>query len=173
MIAFFKLNSKSLWWGALTGILVGTSYIPFPPWAILFCYTPLWFFAVKKTTTRKQALIAGWTAQFILTLIGFHWISYVAHEFGYLPWPIALAVLLLFASTVHVYIPLSIWLGLYLQEKFHLRKSAVLLLFASLLALSEHFWPSLFSWNLGYTLLWTDSPLAQWADVVGFEGLHQ
>jgi apolipoprotein N-acyltransferase len=170
-IQFFKLNSESLFWGALTGILVGTSYIPFPPWAILFCYLPLWFFVTKKTTTWRQALLAAWMAQFVLTLIGFHWISYVAHEFGFLPWPIAIAVLLLFASAMHLYIPLSIFLGLWLGQKFRLEKGAVFLLFASLLALSEHFWPSIFNWNMGYTLLWSGSPLAQWADVVGFEGL--
>ncbi|MGE5247985.1 MAG: hypothetical protein ACM3L8_06530 [Verrucomicrobiota bacterium] len=28
----------------LSGLLIGTSYIPFPPWALAFCFVPLWRF---------------------------------------------------------------------------------------------------------------------------------
>ncbi|GIL18705.1 MAG: hypothetical protein BroJett040_24560 [Oligoflexia bacterium] len=42
---------------------------------------------------------------------------------------------------------------------------------ASLTALGEMFWPSMFPWNLGYPLLWIKSPMAQTADHIGFNGL--
>src|SRR5438445_11168542 len=71
----------------LSGILVGTSYIPFPPWALIFCYAPLWLSVTDdqwlsvtddqrlsvtdEKTSVKKAFWAGWLPQFTLTLIGF------------------------------------------------------------------------------------------------------
>ena len=36
------------------------------------------------------------------------------------------------------------------------------------MSLIERIWPSIFEWNLAYTLLWIKLPLFQWADTVGF-----
>lgn len=150
---------------------MGTSWIPLQPWALFFCYVPLWFFALKKAKNLKEILVAGWVAQFTLTLIGFHWIAHTAHEFGYLPWPIAILVLLIFAAGMHIYVPISLWIGIALAKKFRLSEVATAFLFAGLMSLLEQYWPAIFMWNLGYPLLWVKSPLAQWADVVGFSGL--
>lgn len=171
ILNFFKLYKWASILGAFSGVLIGTSYIPFTPWALLFCYAPLWYFSLKNLENPRQILLSGWLTQFVLTLIGFHWISYVAHEFGFLPWPVAIIVLLLFAAAMHIYIPLSLYLGAALARKFKLSKGATLLVWASLLSLFEQFWPSIFNWNMGYPLLWTHSPLAQWADTIGFSGL--
>jgi apolipoprotein N-acyltransferase len=168
---FFKLYWRSLLAGAFSGILIGTSYIPFSPWALFFCYVPLWLFTLKTAPTWRQILAAGWMAQFVLTLIGFHWIAFVAHEYGFMPWPVAIAVLLLFAAGMHIYIPLALASGIAISKKFSLKPGATVLILAGSLALFENFWPSIFSWNLGYPLLWIHSPLAQWADVIGFAGL--
>lgn len=168
---FFKLYKYAGFWGFISGIMVGTSWIPLPPWALFFCYAPLWFFALKKAKNWKEILFAGWVAQFTLTAFAFHWIAHTAHEFGYLPWPIAIVVLLIFAAGMHVYIPISLVAGMALHKKLSLKPGATLLVFAALLALLEVYWPSIFMWNMGYPLLWADSPLAQWADVVGFSGL--
>lgn len=35
----------------LSGILIGTSYIPFPPWALFFCLTPLFLFWHRLAST--------------------------------------------------------------------------------------------------------------------------
>ena len=37
----------------LSGALIGTSYIPFPPWALLFCHVPLWAFWLRETSVRR------------------------------------------------------------------------------------------------------------------------
>ncbi len=169
--SFFKLYREALFFGLLSGVFVGTSYIPLTPWALLFCYAPLWFFALKQERSLREIFWAGWVTQFTLTLIGFHWIAYVAHEFGYMPWPVATFLLLLFAAAMHLYIPLSLSLGIWLTRRLNLSKGASLVALACLLALAEQFWPSIFAWNLGYPLLWAQSPLAQWADVIGFSGL--
>ncbi len=151
--------------------MIGTSYIPFPPWAILFCYLPLWYFALKQAENLKQVFWGGWWTQFVLTLIGFFWIAYTAHEFGFMPWVAAIPVLLLFAAAVHLYIPLAVVLGIYLKRRLQLSETVTALVFACLTSLAEQFWPSIFKWNLGYTLLWAKSPLVQVADTVGFYGL--
>src|SRR3954471_24806163 len=89
----------------VAGLLVGTSYIPFPPWAIFFCFIPLWI-AWLRAPTWTQVFWTGWLAQFVLTLLGFNWVSYTVHEFGHLPWVGAIAVLFGFASICTLSIPL-------------------------------------------------------------------
>lgn len=167
---FFKTYRAAF----LSGLLIGTSYIPFPPWAVLFCYVPLWISLLKTTNhseNAKKAFYQAWWTQFILTLIGFYWIAFVSHEYGYMPWAAAVLVALLFAAGIHLYIPLSLALGVWARKKWALSDLATLLLFALFLSLGEIFWPSIFPWHLGYTLLWIESPWAQWADVIGFQGL--
>lgn len=166
---FFKLYHL----GILSGVLVGTTYIPFPPWALFFCYTPLFVFATRTnpSATLKQTFWAGWWTQFVLTMIGFHWIAWDAHEFGFMPWPAAIMVLVLFASIMHIYIPVGITAASWVSQKLNLNPIAKILVLAGFLTLFEMHWPVIFQWNLGYPLLWIHSPLAQWADTIGFQGL--
>jgi apolipoprotein N-acyltransferase len=157
----------------LAGILMGTSYIPFPPWALLFCFAPLWVTILRDTQNYKQAFMAGWWTQFCLSLIGFHWIAYVSKEFGYMPWPLALLTLLVFAASVHIYYALASTLTFYFRKKFHLKPLSAVFIVPSLMVLFEQFWPSLFPWNLGYPLL-SFAPtffIAQMGDTIGFLGL--
>lgn len=172
---FFKGIPPFFLLSLLSGVLIGTSYIPFNGWALAFCYIPLWISAVKlqhDSGTFKKVFFAGWITQFVLTLIGFNWIYYVAREFGHLHWSLSLAALLLFAAFMHIYIPLSLVGGLWLIKRFNIEATYVqFLLFALVLALLERVWPSIFEWNLAYTLLWIKFPLFQWADTVGFWGL--
>ncbi len=171
IIQFFKLYKEAFFWGALSGVLIGTSWIPFPPWALFFSFAPLWYFVVQRSRTWREILLAGWVTQFVLTLIGFHWVAYVSHEFGYLPWVVSIFLLLLFAAGMHIYIPLAAFVSAAFGRKLNLRPGAVLLLLAGFTALFEQLWPSIFSWNMGYPLLWSGSSLVQWADMVGFAGL--
>lgn len=172
ILAFFKNYSlRNYLWPFVSGLLIGTSYIPFPPWALLFCYAPLWIFIFNRTKNWKQGFAAGWWTQFTLTLIGFHWIAYVTKEFGGFPWPVAVVVLLIFSAFMHFYIPLSTALVVFLKQKYSWSLSKTLLASALILALLERVWPSLFQWHLGYTLLWAKIPAYNWADVIGFEGL--
>lgn len=169
---FFKQYSvRNYLWPFVSGLLIGTSYIPFPPWALLFCYVPLWIFLFHRAKTWKEGFAAGWWTQFTLSLIGFHWVAYVSKQFGGFPWPVALAVLLLFAAFVHLYIPLTTALLVHLKQKYSWSLGKTLLAAALLLTLAERVWPAIFPWHLGYTLLWAKIPAYNWADVIGFEGL--
>lgn len=151
--------------------MMGTSYIPFPPWALAFCWLPLWWDLLHKTDSPQEAFKKGWVAQFVLSLIGFHWVAFVAREFGFLPWWAAALVLLAFAALVHLYIPLAAMAAVWLRKRFGLGVGGTLVLLAVFHNLGETYWPSVFSWNFGYPLLWIHSPWAQWADVIGFLGL--
>ena len=162
-------------WSIFSGILVGTSYIPFPGWAILFCYIPFWIAALQllqENSPLTRVFLAGWLTQFILTLIGFNWVYYTASEFGGFNAFLSLMGLLLFAATVHVYIPIAAVIAAFLIRRRQIKsRLSQFFLMALTLALVERVWPSIFEWNLGYTLLWMKIPLYQWADMVGFWGL--
>lgn len=169
---FFKQYSlRNYLWPFVSGLLIGTSYIPFPPWALLFCYAPLWIFLFHKAKTWKEGFAAGWWTQFTLSLIGFHWVAYVSKQFGGFPWPVAAVVLLLFAAAVHLYIPITTALVVYLKQKYSWSLSKTLVAAALFLSIAERIWPAIFPWHLGYTLLWAKIPAYNWADVIGFEGL--
>ena len=185
----FWRQNPSLIASIVTGLCIGTSYIPFPPWAILFGLIPLALCWVRMSspesldaptslkTKLRSAFFVGWLAQFILNLIGFHWIAYTAIEFGHFPWWAGLLVLLAFASTAHLYYALAgvgvVAIAHSLRKRGRPLGDASRLGFGFLLfAFIESLWPSIFPWHLGYTWLWIDWPGAQFADVIGFEGLN-
>lgn len=156
----------------LSGVLTGTSYIPYPPWAVAFCYIPLWWAILRADQLSLKKIFAlGWITQFTLTILGFNWIYFTAREFGHLPVSLSLLAVILFAAFIHIYIPLALTAATFLKRKFQLQQTAFIFVMALAQILFERVWPSIFEWNLGYTLLWIRSPLAQWADAVGFWGL--
>ena len=175
IFSFFKSISQFLALPILSGILVGTSYIPFNGWALLFCYIPLWIKILSLLRENKslfQVFMAGWVSQFILTLIGFNWIYYVSAEFGHLPWFLSAGALFLYAAFMHIYIPLALVVAAKIIRRFQIQSELIQFIFIAICAgLLERIWPSIFEWNLAYTLLWIKFPLYQWADTVGFWGL--
>lgn len=171
---FFKSQFKLILLAIFSGILIGTSYVPFPAWAILFCYIPLWW-ATSRAEEQKLSLkfifFLGWLTQFFLTFIGFNWLYFTAREFGELPVIVSVLTLLLFAALMHIYIPLAIVIGVGLKRKFKLPPVYLVWIICCSHVFLERIWPSIFEWNLGYTLLWMKWPAYQWADTFGFWGL--
>lgn len=158
----------------LSGLLIGTSYIPLPAWAVGFCYLPLWWAVLQSFEKNKSGwfiFFQGWLTQFVLSIIGFNWIYYAASEFGHLHWSLSLSALLLFATFMHVYIPFVYSTTFFLKKKVVLSTTELLLLFAFFHILFERVWPSIFEWHLGYTFLWMKWPLFQLSEFVGFKGL--
>src|SRR5512139_108889 len=154
----------------LTGLLIGTSYIPFPPWALLFCHVPLWIFWLREGSVRR-ILWGGWLAQFLFCLIGFHWVAYTAHEFGQMGWPLAILVLLLFCAFGHLYLVLAGLSWALLRGRLRLSRTAQLLLLPVVTAICHRYVPLIFPWNLGYPWLWSRLPAFQLAEFAGFDGL--
>lgn len=154
----------------LSGILVGSSYIPFPPWASLFCFVPLWLFWQRQQSLRNIVL-GGLLASFVFTLIGFNWVTYLLHEFAHLPWPLAAVGMLLFALVAHLYVPLAGALWFWGQRKFAWPEPLSLALLALLTAVCEAHSLTLFDWNFGYSWYGAGIPVYHWAETVGFSGL--
>lgn len=154
----------------LSGFLMGTTYIPFPPWATAFYLVPLWIFWFKNANSPREIFWGGWITQFIFSMIGFHWVSHTVTEFGGFPWPVGIVILLLYCSTIHLYYPLSGLLWSWINKKVSSRWS---LLFLPLsLSLAELFFPNLFFWHFGYSWLWAKLPGAHAAEWIGFYGLN-
>lgn len=162
---------KKYKWPLLSGVIVGTSYIPLPPWGILFCYLPLWWWLINKAENRKEAFVAGWVTQFSLTLIGFHWIFYTANVYGQFPWYLSFLTLIAFCTLAHIYIAITSYCFFIFKEKCKTNLSQQLIFLVLAHSLAETFWPGIFPWNLGYTLLWAKLPMYHFADLIGFLGL--
>lgn len=154
----------------ISGIFIGTSYIPFPPWASLFCFVPLWiFWSTQKS--YKQIFLAGWLTSFIFTVIGFNWVAYLLHEFAHLPWPVAFIGMILFAAVAHLFVPIAGCLWFFIQKKLNSPAWLSLSLMTLLTILCEFYSFTLFDWNFGYSWYASDLPLYHWAEFIGFSGL--
>src|SRR3954464_5852256 len=154
----------------MSGVLLGTSFIPFPPWAIFFCYVPLWLVWLTGPSW-KRVFWTGWLAPFVGTLIGFNWVAYTAHEFGHLPWPLAGLALVVFASLANLYMPLAGVAWLLYSRTFKLGTAGKFWALPVLVSIGERVFPMIFDWHFGYTWLWAGFPAFHLADIVGFIGL--
>ncbi len=123
----------------------------------------------------------GWLAQFILNTIGFHWISITAVEFGHFPKWAGLLTLLGFCAIAHTYYAIAAFLTLKTAFWLNSRMGSlgrpvpewfIVASYFTSFAFLEALWPSIFPWHLGYPWLWAQLPGAQFADVIGFEGLN-
>ncbi len=155
----------------LSGILLSTSYIPFLPWALFFCLTPLWYIWIHQDLSGGRVFFYGWLTQFIINLIGFHWITHTAIEFGDVSEGLGLVILILFCITQNLHIPVAGLIWHLIRKKIAFSLKSSLLFLAIITVLLERFSPKVFYWNLGYPLFWTKWPMYQWADTIGFEGL--
>ncbi len=154
----------------LSGVFIGTSYIPFPPWASLFCFIPLWIFW-KHQNSFKAVLLGGWLTSFVFTIIGFNWVAHTLHVFGHLPWGLAIPGMLIFAAIAHLYVPLAGIIWFWGSKKFNWPESLSIAIMALLTTLSEAYSLTLFDWNFGYTWYGSNIPIFQWAEFIGFSGL--
>jgi apolipoprotein N-acyltransferase len=154
----------------LSGFFIGTSYIPFPPWASLFGFIPLWIFWTQQTRL-KPVILSGILATIVFTLIGFNWVTYLLHEFAHLPWLGAAAGMLLFAVIAHLFVPVAglLWF-LGRQYKLYEGRDSVLAM-GLLTALLLWSLPMLFKWNFGYAWYGAEVPIFHIAEYIGFSGL--
>lgn len=154
----------------VSGILLGTSYIPFPPWAIFFAWVPLWAVWLRSDS-YKRVFLTGWLTSFTGTMIGFSWVSYTVHEFGFLPWPIAVLVGCIFGAFANLYMPLAGVMWLLYCRKLKIADPWRIAALPVFMGLGERMFPMIFQWNFGYTWLYAGFPAAQLGDLIGFQGL--
>lgn len=149
---------------------MGTSYIPFPPWALFFCLVPLWSFWLQTKST-KQILITGWLYQFTLTLVGFNWVAHTVYEFGHLPKPAAYLVLILFCSIASLHYPLVGWIWNRLRLKSNWNVTQQILALCLLQSFADRSFPMVFDWHMGYAWFQKFWSAHQTAEIFGMIGL--
>ena len=166
VISFFKYYRFPL----LSGILLGTSYIPFPPVALFVAWIPLWHFIFKQKNL-KQVLIGAWLCQFLSTLIGFNWVAYTIHHFGGMPWAVSVLGLLCFCSFANIFMVLAggLWFILFKNTS---RSPVPCLFFPVLYSLFHTLTPTIFPWNMGYSWFAAGLPAFQTAELWGFRFLN-
>lgn len=154
----------------LSGIFIGTSYIPFPPWASVFGFIPLWIFWEQQTRLRS-VILGGVLTSFVFTLIGFNWVTYLLHEFAHAPWIVAGLGMFLFALIGHLFVPVAgtLWFIGY-QKKLYTGWQSILVI-GLLTGLSLWTIPMLFKWNFGYSWYGAQLPVYHLAEYIGFSGL--
>jgi apolipoprotein N-acyltransferase len=169
MRKLWSVKNSQWWLPVLSGIFIGTSYIPFPPWASLFCFVPLWLFW-QQQNSLKTVVFSGVLTSFIYTLIGFNWVTYTLHEFAQVNWLLSGIGMALFALFGHVFVPAAgaLW---FWSRKFSASDWSSFALMAVFTALAELYVPMLFKWNFGYSWYGAGVPVYQWAEFVGFTGL--
>ncbi|MEE2766646.1 MAG: apolipoprotein N-acyltransferase [Pseudomonadota bacterium] len=154
----------------LSGLFIGTSYIPFPPWASLFCFVPLWIYW-NDCRTLRQVFIGGWVTGVVLALVGFNWVAHTLHEFAYLSWFLSALGLLLYAAVSQLYIPLAGVVWFWLRQQIPSTAARGIVVMALLTALGERYSLTLFDWNFGYSWYGSGLTFYQLAELVGFSGL--
>jgi apolipoprotein N-acyltransferase len=154
----------------LSGILIGTSYIPFPPWASFFAFVPLWLF-LKDQKSLRPVVISTFITGFLLTLIGFNWVAFTLKEFGNLPWAAAIVALLGFCAIANLDILVAAVVWFFVQSKIKLKPWTSLVFLAISTAFFERHFPTVFAWNYGFPFLWVGLPISQLGELIGFQGL--
>lgn len=165
-------QEKKITWllPVLSGLLIGTSYIPFPPWASLFCFVPLWLFWAGQDSL-KPVIFGGWITSFTFTLIGFNWVSYLLHEFAHVDWLLAIIGMLVFACIAHLYVPLAGLLWYWSHKKMGCSQGLSVALMVMATVLCEQYSITLFDWNFGYSWFGSGVPIYHLAEIIGFSGL--
>jgi apolipoprotein N-acyltransferase len=154
----------------LSGFFIGTTYIPFFPWALAFCLVPLWIFWLQNENSLKRLWIGSWLTQFILNLIGFYWVAQTSVEFGGFPKPVGTLILLLFAAFAHLYYPIAACVWALISRRIDSRFSWALI--PLIFSFFELINPTIFFWHLGYPWLWVSLPGSFAAEWIGFYGLN-
>ncbi len=168
LIVYMKdIKNRPILLSIIAGILIGFSYIPGPIFLSWIAFIPL-FYLLTGSASLKKIIFGTWITQFLLTLIGFHWIGYTISEFGQMPAWVGYAGLLGFCAFANThFIVAAVIYRKTIRRHSTLSLSWFALLFVSL----EIFFPMIFPWSMGYTWMPTFLPIKQLADTIGVYGL--
>ena len=162
----FRIN---IFFAVLSGFLI---FLSFPKYGCgLFAWVafiPL-FFALRNAVTILQGLLFG----FITGIVGYigiiYWIAYVIVNYGYLPFYVGLALMVLFAAYLSFYVLFFGGCIVYFRNRLPLYVIAPPLWIC--LGYGKSFIFTGFPWeNLGYSQ-YLNTYLIQFADVFGVPGL--
>jgi apolipoprotein N-acyltransferase len=84
-----KLYRNKLLLSVLAGASVFVAFPRFYVFPLVIFYPLFTHMMVRRCERLKTAFLLGFLTSFIIMLGGFYWVIYVIHEFGYLPWVVA------------------------------------------------------------------------------------
>lgn len=150
----------------LTGFLLGTSTIPFPPWALFFCLSPLFYIWMNETP--KKVFLYTTLSFTIGSLISLYWIEHLLAKFALMPWYASALTTLVFAVFYHIHLSFAGYLFTRFAMPFAKRP---LLCASSIFALCWLTFPLLFPWNFSLGWLYGGLEGYQFADIIGSDGI--
>ena len=154
-----------------SGVILGTSFIPYPAWGVFFGFAPLWW-AMIWSRTALGAIGLAWLSQAVLHLVTCSWLPTAFENYFSMPAYKSFFALFCFVSFASPkYIVAGATFAV-LRKYRKLSGEAQLVLLASLYALADMIVPGFLPWNFGYSWLAAGFQAYQFADVIGFEGLN-
>ncbi|MFH0736814.1 MAG: apolipoprotein N-acyltransferase [bacterium] len=163
-----NLPSNKIWFGVLSGMLLGFSYPPIPfPFFIFFAFIP-YLFELEKRESLVSINRLTYTFAFVLNVITLYWVGSWTKQADF--FLMLSGGILLFFNPILYLIPSTIY---YLTKKFFNKKTALLLFpvfwitFEYAYTITEFRFPWL---TLGNSLAYFTS-FIQMADLIGVYGL--
>ncbi|MFA5321693.1 MAG: apolipoprotein N-acyltransferase [Smithella sp.] len=166
-IKLFALNN--IFPAFLSGFLLFLSF-PKYGWGLFawIAFVPL-FFSLQNTVTISQGLLLGFITGVVSYIGVIYWIAFVTVNYGYLPLHTGIALMLLLAFYLSMYVSLFAGCLVYFRDKMPLYLTAPVLWVC--LEYGKSFIFTGFPWeNLGYSQ-YANTYLVQFADVFGVFGL--
>jgi apolipoprotein N-acyltransferase len=156
----FQKVFKNKWvLSVLSGALVFLSFEKFNLVLLSFLFPIFFNYLSFQKESFKKSFLLGFVASFTVMVGGFYWVTYVIHEFGYLPWWLAFTVFLCFCGFGALNFPIFFSLASYLNQRLNPSKRSTLfwalwfsLFLPALFAVVEYFFPKIFPWYLGHCL---------------------
>jgi apolipoprotein N-acyltransferase len=154
-----KLFKNSLFLSVLSGVLVFLSFETYRIVILSFFFPLVFNFLAFQDKSPRENFLLGFVTSFTVMLGGFYWVTYVIHEFGYLPWWLSFLIFIAFCGFGALNFPIFFTLAAYLHQKLKHGKRSLLfwslwfsLFLPALFCLVEYFFPKIFPWYLGHCL---------------------
>jgi apolipoprotein N-acyltransferase len=106
-----RVPHKATAWTILAGVSYVLCFPRFDLPALSLLFFPALLFAVRDLGSRKQAIRLGFLLSAMVAVGGFHWIVYVAQNFGDMPLPFALLLLAGFCVIAAPQMVAFLWLA--------------------------------------------------------------
>ncbi len=155
----------------ISGILFASSFVPYFPWAITFCYVPLWIYLYRRRAGVFESLFCALVTQLAGGCIAASWVSSsVRMLFNFNEFQGAISVLF-FVFINNLHLTLAVLLVALLARKIRFSLLRYFLILATAHSLADIFWPKIFEWNLAAALLPDQFQVLQFARYIGTHGL--
>jgi len=164
----------------LSFLIALTVFLPSPVieiWPLIFLMPVLLNLLIIRCPTFGSALGFGWLTSFFVSALIVHWVIYVVHEFGYLPWSISFILYLLFCGIGALNFPAFTMLAHWIHRRFKVMQKSQLVMtwwlclgLPALFTVIEFLVPKLFPWTIGLAF-YRVSYLTQILEITGTSAL--